>query len=223
MAAPSPALEEFQKLAKEKDALEAEIKGLHEYLTEEGMPGVSGSLIDEEGFPRGDLDLYAIRKARNRLACAQTDHMEVMKKIEKALVLIHSGSCVSVPRATPAPCGDQEMDDAADTAAPAEAQAVMPSPPFALIDEVAEGSPAQAAGLVLGDQICSFGGISRLDTGDLNACFAAIQQLVPRSAGTALEVIVLRGNPPARVPLQLTPRQWAGRGLLGCHMAPKTE
>ena len=50
----------------------------------QGMPGVSGPLVDDEGFPRGDIDLYAVRQARNKYVCAQTDHMEVMKKIEQA-------------------------------------------------------------------------------------------------------------------------------------------
>jgi 26S proteasome non-ATPase regulatory subunit 9 len=48
------------------------------------MPGVSGLLVDDEGFPRGDIDLYAVRQARNKYVCAQTDHIEVMKKIEQA-------------------------------------------------------------------------------------------------------------------------------------------
>ena len=49
-----------------------------------GMPGVSGPLVDDEGFPRGDIDLYAVRQARNKYVCAQTDHIEIMRKIEQA-------------------------------------------------------------------------------------------------------------------------------------------
>ena len=60
------------------------------------MPGVSGPLVDDEGFPRGDIDLYAVRQARNKYVCAQTDHIEVMKKIEQATLtqqqLIPSGN-----------------------------------------------------------------------------------------------------------------------------------
>lgn len=53
------------------------------------MPGVKGSLVDEEGFPRADIDLFEVRKFRNRLACLQTDHCTVMKKIEAGLLNIH--------------------------------------------------------------------------------------------------------------------------------------
>merc|ERR1712050_560084 len=110
--APGPAgLEDFRKLEQERDGLENEIKGLHEYLTADGMPGIRGPLVDEEGFPRADLDIYAIRKARNRLACAQTDHQEVMKKIEAALAVIHAGSRVEVPRTAPAG-GPMQLVDA---------------------------------------------------------------------------------------------------------------
>ena len=43
------------------------------------MPGVKGSLVDAEGFPRADIDLFEVRKLRNRLACLQTDHCNIMK------------------------------------------------------------------------------------------------------------------------------------------------
>lgn len=54
------------------------------------MPGVKGSLVDDDGFPLANVDLIEIRKLRNRLACLQTDHMEIMKKIEKGLYDLHS-------------------------------------------------------------------------------------------------------------------------------------
>mmetsp|Transcript_10439 Transcript_10439/g.29724 ORF Transcript_10439/g.29724 Transcript_10439/m.29724 type:complete len:218 (+) Transcript_10439:120-773(+) len=212
-------LEDFKKLEIERDNLEVEISGLYEYLTQDGMPGVSGSLVDAEGFPRADLDLYAIRKARHRLACAQTDHKEVMKSIEAALVAIHAGSRVSVPRAQPAAPARAAVDEDGAVAAPVS----MPPVPWAVIDEIAEGSPAQEAGLELGDLLCRFGDIDRHDTGDVSACKAAIAQLVPRSVGQPLDVMVLRGNPPMRVELTLTPKRWRGNGLLGCHLTMKTD
>mmetsp|Transcript_22367 Transcript_22367/g.62781 ORF Transcript_22367/g.62781 Transcript_22367/m.62781 type:complete len:216 (+) Transcript_22367:62-709(+) len=209
-------LEQFKQLDQEKKRLEEEITKQQEFLTMDGMPGVSGSLLDGEGFPRADLDIYAIRKARNALACAQTDHVEVMKKIEQALFAIHAGSCVSVPR--PKAAGG---DDGACEQDSAETNLQLLPPPFALIDEVFAGSPAEAAGLVVGDHIYQFGDISRHATGDLNACFAAVQRLVPEKVGTPIKLLVLRGQPQSKVALQLVPQQWPGRGLIGCHMAPK--
>mmetsp|Transcript_61772 Transcript_61772/g.108193 ORF Transcript_61772/g.108193 Transcript_61772/m.108193 type:complete len:218 (-) Transcript_61772:84-737(-) len=212
--------EDMKKLMGEKDSLEAEIKSLEDYLTEDGMPGLSGGLIDEEGFPRADIDIYAIRKARNRFACAQTDYKEVMKKIEAGLLALHSQSRVAVPRGAPAAGLPAESEDAAMGGAE---EVQLPPPPFAWIDEVTAGSPAQEAGLAIGDHICRFGSVSRDATGDLNSCFAAIRELVPRSVGSPIEVLVLRGRPPVKAVLTLTPRRWAGQGLLGCHMTPKVD
>mmetsp|Transcript_103127 Transcript_103127/g.199807 ORF Transcript_103127/g.199807 Transcript_103127/m.199807 type:complete len:224 (-) Transcript_103127:4-675(-) len=218
-------MSEFQELEKERDRLEAQIKGLGEYLTADGMPGISGPLVDENGFPRADLDIYAIRTARNKLACAQTDHMEVMKKIEQVLVTIHASSRIDVPRSAPSAASMLLDNNDLNVGAPGvqSAEVRLPPKPFAWIDEVTAGSPAQAAGLTVGDQVCCFGDVSRDSTGDLNACFAAVGQLVPRSIGSPIQVLVLRGQPPAQVLLQLIPNQWAGRGLLGCHLAPKTD
>jgi 26S proteasome non-ATPase regulatory subunit 9 len=70
------------KIMKQKDEIEQSIADITEYLEAPGMPGVTGRLVDEEGFPRADLDLFEIRKMRNRLACLQTDHVNVMKQIE---------------------------------------------------------------------------------------------------------------------------------------------
>lgn len=42
---------------------------ISEYLESPGMPGVKGSLVDNEGFPLANIDLFEVRKLRNRLAC----------------------------------------------------------------------------------------------------------------------------------------------------------
>ena len=34
-----------------------------------GQPGLKGRLIDDEGFPRDDVDIFETRKLRNRHAC----------------------------------------------------------------------------------------------------------------------------------------------------------
>lgn len=46
-------------------------------------------LVDLEGFPRNDLDLVAIRTARNKYVCTQNDHKSMMKKIEFAMTEYH--------------------------------------------------------------------------------------------------------------------------------------
>ena len=69
--------------------IEDEIIGLSECLTAEGMPGLSGPLVDKEGFPRDDIDIPQVRTMRGRIACLQTDLSSLMKKIEQSLAQLH--------------------------------------------------------------------------------------------------------------------------------------
>lgn len=56
-------------LRKEKQAIENELIQLTEFLTKEGGPGLTGGLIDSEGFPIAGIDIITIRGMRNRRAC----------------------------------------------------------------------------------------------------------------------------------------------------------
>ena len=74
--------EDLLKMDKERQEIEKEIFELTEYLTQPGMPGIKGSLIDNEGFPISGVDLYAIRTARQKLIMKQNDLKNLMEKIE---------------------------------------------------------------------------------------------------------------------------------------------
>jgi 26S proteasome non-ATPase regulatory subunit 9 len=59
-------------LVLQKDEAEQEIQELTAYLTAPGMPGLSGGLVDGEGYPLADVDkIIAVRQARHRLACTR--------------------------------------------------------------------------------------------------------------------------------------------------------
>lgn len=61
--------DELSELVKQKDQLETEIEKLITYLNSPGNPGLSGGLIDDEGFPIGDVGkIIDVRTARNQLA-----------------------------------------------------------------------------------------------------------------------------------------------------------
>lgn len=34
-----------------------------------GGVGVEGALVDRDGYPRSDIDVYAVRTARNKIIC----------------------------------------------------------------------------------------------------------------------------------------------------------
>lgn len=63
-------------------------------------------------------------------------------------------------------------------------------------------------------QMCSFAGVTKQTANTLQAVAAALAA----HEGRPVEAVVLRQG--AALALQVTPRQWGGRGLLGCHLRP---
>ena len=75
--------ERLSRLMAQRDALEAEADAIASELTSPGpegqLPaGIKTLLVDAEGFPRGDIDLFNVRNKRQRLAVINTDHKGVM-------------------------------------------------------------------------------------------------------------------------------------------------
>jgi hypothetical protein len=76
----------YARLSREKEAAEAQIAAIVEELTSGTNPaGVAGPLVDAEGFPRADIDVYRVRHQRHALVCLQNDHKAVMRQIEELL------------------------------------------------------------------------------------------------------------------------------------------
>eukprot|EP00743_Colponemidia_sp_Colp-15_P002405 GILK01002608.1.p1 GENE.GILK01002608.1~~GILK01002608.1.p1 ORF type:complete len:227 (+),score=24.04 GILK01002608.1:83-682(+) len=198
MAAPTTR-EDVLRMMNEKEAIEIEISQLTEELTQPGMPGLKEPLVDREGFPRADIDLFHVRTLRNRLACLQTDHMQLMKKIEDGLYLIHSAV---IP----------EKEPEGTSSKPAAHQPRMQ--PFALIDEVSAGSPAEDAGLKVGDRVVEFGTVNISNHNNLQA----VAEVVKSHVDQDIQLVVQRTADLVKITLR--PHTWSGRGLLGCHLKP---
>lgn len=188
-------------------------------------------LVDSEGFPRADIDVWDVRVKRGRLACIETDHGEIMKRIEKLVQEIHQEAKLKGAFRTPAPAPATAASSSSTAAtAPVPMQVVEEGetqPPttatprkhvaFALIDQVFRSSPAEEAGLKEGDLLVEFGSVDA----ENHANFSAIVQLVQDSVGRPIRVVVRRkeGTGSNYVTLSLTPHTWSGRGLLGCHLS----
>jgi 26S proteasome non-ATPase regulatory subunit 9 len=76
-----------------RKALEMEADTIHSELTTEGPEGqppmgVDTPLVDTDGYPRADIDVYRARTLRGRLKVIQTDHKALMKEIEKGLAQV---------------------------------------------------------------------------------------------------------------------------------------
>ena len=73
-----------------RKALEMEADAIHAELTSEGPDGqhpmgVDTPLVDDDGYPRADIDVYRARTLRGRFKVVQTDHKAIMKDIETGL------------------------------------------------------------------------------------------------------------------------------------------
>ncbi|CDW73038.1 26s proteasome non-atpase regulatory subunit 9 [Stylonychia lemnae] len=207
------------KLMNQKDEIEKLILDITEFLETPPMPGVKGTLVDAEGFPRADIDLFEVRKMRNKLACLQTDHCTVMKQIEEGLLSVHDDykknniniegeelktqsnfEKMSVSSANPDNLIKQNLEVRI---------------PFAWISDVINDSPAQQAGLKMGDAIYKFGDVDHSNHENLNA----IVELVKKSLNNPIQVKVLRKNlfgGSEEKEIQFVPHEWGGRGYLGC-------
>ena len=76
---------EYEAALKAKTAIEDELEACAAELTSGTNPGLSGSVVDADGFPRADIDVYRVRQLRHAVAVKQTDHHLIMQKIEALL------------------------------------------------------------------------------------------------------------------------------------------
>ncbi|KIJ62635.1 hypothetical protein HYDPIDRAFT_135775 [Hydnomerulius pinastri MD-312] len=214
LPSPESPRERARTLMSRKDGIEAEITAQVSILKAHSCD-MTTPLVDREGFPRADLDIYAIRQARVRIIELRNDLKDVMNEIGKALEQVYD------PALAPPPTAGASSETPSDSSADAE----QPSLPFAKVDGVAPGSPAAEAvcdssGLLREDMITKFGHLTK-------ASFSAsslqpLAELVNISENRELQVQVFREG--QEVSLKFTPRKgWGGRGMLGCHIVPYAE
>ena len=173
--------------------------------------GLTGNLTDAEGFPRHDIDVYAVRAQRHRLACLQTDHKAVMKEVEQALFARHataraSGAVPARPSVEAAAAARRAAaanpaanGNGAPAAAPVTREAreerLRAAPPFAVVNTVADGGPAAEAGLCAGDRVVAFGdvGLAQSECALFQAPeLSEVAAAVGANVGRALAVYVRR-------------------------------
>lgn len=218
-------------LMDKRSEIEAEMNVIVSRLCQPGGPGLQGNLLDPQGFPRADIDIFQVRGDRHRLSVLRNDHTSITKQIEKNIEVLHSAHVgVTLPQKRTAE-GEEVAHMRPSAATRAESSygtSSMPtahtshsiagadSPnglPFAVFDELQEGSPAALDGIMVGDQLIKFGSVEGGD--DLLMRLGREGRM---NEGNAVPVIVLRRG--VQVQLIVTPRQWSGPGLLGCHIQP---
>ncbi|WWC89227.1 uncharacterized protein L201_004145 [Kwoniella dendrophila CBS 6074] len=199
-----------------RDQIEKEIEALKDVLNSHGATSQT-QLVDNEGYPRGDIDIYAIRHARSSLVRLQNDRQTVSDLLATALQDAFSVSSSTTPSTSNAIVnGSSQTNQSVRQVNGNEVkQDQWPEKPIARVNTVAPQSPASQAGLQANDQIYDFAGVTHLSQGGIQA----IGSVVSRSEGVSLKLLVLRAD--QRITLYLTPRNgWGGRGSLGCHILP---
>jgi len=173
-------------------------------------------LVDAEGFPRADIDIISVVHDRKQLKELKNDHKAIMKEMEEGLHRLH---------ALDRRHGDWDDNAVRARAVHVEAEAPVqvvdavasapdPRRPFGFVDEVFENSPANLAGIRVGDEVVR----CRHVTYETPNALEALARVVRECENEEVVVVVKRGA--AVVQVTLVPAVWAGRGLLGCHLVP---
>ncbi|KAF7892882.1 uncharacterized protein EAF02_000420 [Botrytis sinoallii] len=201
----------FAQLQAKKDNIEAEIKALSGVLDSHGVD-MNTRLLTPDGFPRADLDVAQIRTTRSRIIYLKNDHKALMSVIEKH-IHEHFARLAESPN-TEEPVVDEVQ---AGRIVPSFDEPAPLDLPFAKVNSVAAGSPADDAGLKAGDTIRNFGYVNHANHDGLKR----VGECVQGNEGREVMVKVSRDLGRQELQLSLTPRRnWGGRGLLGCHILP---
>lgn len=104
-------------------------------------------LIDSEGFPRSDIDVYSIRTARQKIICLRNDLHTTTQELHQALVKMHQ------EKDFPLTLNPQTTFGA----------------PFSIVKSVVDHSPAFKAGFMVNDRIIKYGNVHHQNHDSLKA------------------------------------------------------
>jgi 26S proteasome regulatory subunit N4 len=121
------AADQVRALMLRKDSIEADIGRQLEILKANNCT-MQTLLVDAEGFPRADIDIWEVRHARVRVIELRNDLTAIMDSIHKGLQGVYDPSLV---------LSSTEEEKPATSASGLD--------PFAKVDGVAPGSPAASA------------------------------------------------------------------------------
>lgn len=263
----------------QRKALEEEASAITSELTtsldgKEPM-GISTPLVDKDGYPRADVDVYRARHLRKRLNEIRFDHDAIMKKIEEHVfqnsshthhliteekearkkrkpkpkfdpvsgkwVVCNWDGTVSgienghlrsfdeigrerettnnISNSTVSSPDDVLLDQ--NTTKEQQKKKIEQRDPndemaFARVGVIMLGSPAQEAGLKEDDLIVKFGTVDCTNHRNLQALTDIVQNA--HSDGNGISLIVLRkeSGDYRILHLNLRPKEWSGKGLIGC-------
>lgn len=211
--------DEVMKLMAKKEQIERAINDCGHILVANKNIGMTDSLLDAEGFPRADIDVYAVRQARHQIICYQNDLKAIMMEIERGLTNIHAEARTS-SNTTTTTTKMANMDISPDSQSPVENvcssssmdELMQHDTPILNVTLVMSGSPAEDCGIRINDEILEFGSINSDNFNELKQ----ISELVTHRQNQSIALKVKRLG---RIhEITLIPKVWSGRGLLGCNI-----
>jgi 26S proteasome non-ATPase regulatory subunit 9 len=125
-------MERARTLMARKDAIELEIETQFSILKAQNVT-MESTLVDGDGFPRTDIDVWAVRTARVKVIELNNDLRGVVDAIGKALEGVYATT------------GARESPTPSSQASPM---------PFAKVESVAPGSPAAEAVRIFSRSFC---------------------------------------------------------------------
>ncbi|KAG0229258.1 26S proteasome non-ATPase regulatory subunit 9 [Mortierella sp. GBA43] len=160
----SEAMARAQALMKQKSDIEAEIKQAQDDLQSQKV-GMQDRLVDDNGFPRSDVDLVVVTTARSNIIKLRNDLKTTMDQIEKALHEVHAEALAEKKKQQEQEAEERKRQggtngtdsSSSTTSSTAQGRGNQLLPPFARVNSVAPDSPAREAGLLVDDRIVSFG------------------------------------------------------------------
>jgi 26S proteasome non-ATPase regulatory subunit 9 len=132
------------------------------------------SLLTFDGFPRADIDVAQIRTTRARIIQLKNDHKAAMKQLEEAVhKQFATGKAIDGVARDDVPSTTNDTTSAPTVAAPTT---IAHQPPFARINTVSPGGPAEQAGLQAGDRLVVFGSVNFTNHERLGKVAQVVQQ-----------------------------------------------
>ncbi|GMT04840.1 hypothetical protein PENTCL1PPCAC_27014, partial [Pristionchus entomophagus] len=195
-------LMEAKKLMVERDQLDREIAA-QEAVLQANNVDMKSELIDAEGFPRADVDVYSVRHARSTIIRLRNDREELTNRIGEMIGEVHELN------------SNGEKMEGEKT----EIKVVhrTSNDPFVKVQGVSAGSPADLGGMKKDDLVLQFDVLHKGNFTELKQ----LALLCNENENKTIRVTVIRNERPVR--LEVRPHRWSADpkiGLLGCALLP---
>ncbi|XP_036322875.1 26S proteasome non-ATPase regulatory subunit 9 [Rhagoletis pomonella] len=211
---PNPTKDLVLKLMGEKEKLESRISEYGVILRNNDDVGMHGTLVDADGFPRNDIDVFQVRQARQQIICLQNDHKALMKEIEKQMHKLHAEAAEERAQGLSHKASGMHLEDDSEMSNTSNGSCASSTAlAIAKVNMINPGSPAEEAGLKVGDELLEFGTINCRNFQKDLIQFGII---VRHMQNQRIPLKIKRGN--QHLELILIPKTWSGRGLLGCNI-----